>query len=49
MTRNNSAEVIDNNELVVDIYLKPVRTVEFIQVNFYATRTDTNFQEIVGG
>ena len=47
--RNNTAEVIDNNELVVDIYLKPVRTVEFIQVNFYATRTDTNFQEIVGG
>ena len=47
--RNNTAEVIDNNELVVDIYLKPVRTVEFIQVNFYATRTDTRFEEIVGG
>jgi len=46
--RNNSAEVIDNNELVVDIYLKPVRTVEFIQVNFYATRTDTKFEELVG-
>ena len=47
--RNNTAEVIDNNELVVDIYLKPVRTAEFIQVNFYATRTDANFQELVGG
>lgn len=47
--RNNTAEVIDNNELVVDIYLKPVRTVEFIQVNFYATRTDTKFEELVGG
>jgi len=46
--RNNSAEVIDNNELVVDIYLKPVKTVEFIQVNFYATRTDTKFEELVG-
>lgn len=47
--RNNTPEVIDNNELVVDIYLKPVRTAEFILVNFYATRTDTNFQELIGG
>lgn len=47
--RNNTPEVIDNNELIVDIYLKPVRTAEFILVNFYATRTDTNFQELVGG
>jgi hypothetical protein len=47
--RNNTPEVIDNNELVVDIYLKPVRTAEFIRVNFYATRTDANFQELVGG
>jgi hypothetical protein len=47
--RNNTGEVIDNNELVVDIYLKPVKSAEFILVNFYATRTDTNFQELVGG
>ena len=47
--RNNTPEVIDNNELIVDIYLKPVRTAEFILVNFYATRTDTNFQELIGG
>jgi hypothetical protein len=47
--RNNTPEVIDSNELVVDIYLKPVRTAEFILVNFYATRTDTNFEELVGG
>jgi hypothetical protein len=46
--RNNTPAVIDQNELVVDIYLKPVRTAEFILVNFYATRTDTNFQELVG-
>jgi phage tail sheath protein FI len=46
--RNNPPAVIDNNELVVDIYLKPVRAAEFILVNFYATRTDTNFQELVG-
>ena len=47
--RNNTSEVIDQNELVVDIYLKPVRTAEFILVNFYATRTDTNFEELIGG
>ena len=48
-SRNNTTEVIDNNELVVDIYLKPVKSAEFILVNFYATRTDTNFQELAGG
>jgi phage tail sheath protein FI len=48
-SRNNTPEVIDNNELVVDIYLKPVKSAEFILVNFYATRTDTNFQELAGG
>tara|TARA_R110002012_G_scaffold289040_1_gene481945 strand:+ start:1286 stop:3673 length:2388 start_codon:yes stop_codon:yes gene_type:complete len=46
--RNNTPSVIDANELVVDIYIKPTRTAEFILVNFYATRTDANFQELVG-
>jgi len=45
--RNNTPAIIDANELVVDVYLKPVRTAEFILANFYATRTGTNFQEIV--
>lgn len=45
--RNNTPAVIDDNSLVVDIYLKPVRAAEFILVNFYATRTGANFQEIV--
>ena len=45
--RNNTPEIIDQNELVVDIYLKPVRTAEFILANFYATRTNVDFQEIV--
>ena len=47
--RNNTPEVIDQNEMVVDIYLKPVKTAEFILVNFMATRTDANFQELAGG
>ena len=46
--RNNPASVIDQNELRVDIYLKPVRAAEFILVNFYAVNTDVSFQEIVG-
>lgn len=45
---NNTPSVIDQNELVVDIYLKPVRAAEFILVNFYATSTGTNFNEIIG-
>lgn len=45
--RNNTPDVIDNNELKIDIYLKPVRTAEFILVSFYATRTSQNFQELV--
>lgn len=45
--RNNTPDVIDRNEMVVDIYLKPVRTAEFILVNFIATRTGTNLQETV--
>jgi phage tail sheath protein FI len=45
--RNNTPSVIDNNELKVAIYLKPVRTAEFILVDFYATRTDQNFSELI--
>jgi len=46
--RNNTPDVIDNNELKVDIYIKPVRTAEFILVSFYATRTGQDFQELIG-
>ena len=46
--RVNTPEVIDNNELRVDILLKPTRTGEFIIVTFTATRTDANLQEIIG-
>ena len=46
--RNNTPAVIDSNELKVDIYLKPARAAEFILVNFFATRTGTDFSELVG-
>ena len=45
--RNNPPDVIDQNEMVVDIYLKPVRSAEFILVNFYATRTSQDFNELI--
>jgi hypothetical protein len=45
--RNNPPEVIDSNEMKADIYIKPVRTAEFIIVTFTATRTDTNFNELI--
>jgi phage tail sheath protein FI len=44
---NNTPNVIDDNTLVVDIYIKPVRTAEFILVNFYATKTSQNFNELL--
>jgi len=45
--RNNPPDVIDQNEMVIDIYIKPVRSAEFILVNFYATRTGQDFSELV--
>jgi len=44
---NNTPEVIDNNELKVAILIKPVRTAEFILIDFIATRTDANFSEFI--
>lgn len=45
--RNNTPDNIDNGEIVVDIYIKPVKTAEFILVNFIATRTGQNFSELI--
>jgi len=45
--RNNTPLTIDNNELIVDIYIKPVRAAEFILINFIATRTGQDFSELV--
>jgi Phage tail sheath protein subtilisin-like domain/Phage tail sheath C-terminal domain len=47
-TSNNTGEVIDRNEFVGDIYIKPARSINFIQLNFVAVRTGVEFSEIVG-
>ena len=43
---NNTAEVIDKNQFVADIYIKPARTINFIQLNFIATRSNVQFSEV---
>jgi phage tail sheath protein FI len=45
---NNTPEVIDRNEFVGDIYIKPARSINFIQLNFVAVRTGVDFTEVVG-
>jgi|TARA_R100000231_G_scaffold4044_1_gene6971 hypothetical protein len=45
---NNTGEVIDRNEFVGDIYVKPARSINFIQLNFVAVRSGVEFSEVVG-
>jgi len=45
---NNTAAVIDNNEFVADIYIKPARSINFIGLNFVATKTGVDFEEVIG-
>ena len=45
---NNTAQVIDSNQFVGDIYIKPARSINFIQLNFVAVRSGVEFSEIVG-
>ena len=45
---NNTGEVIDRNEFIGDIYVKPARAINFITLNFIATRTGVAFSEVGG-
>ena len=45
---NNTAAVIDNNEFIADIYIKPARSINFIGLNFIATKTGVDFEEVIG-
>jgi hypothetical protein len=45
--RNNTPDVIDNNEMRLSVYIQPVRTAEFILADFIATRTGVNFDELI--
>jgi len=43
---NNNGDVIDRNEFVADIYIKPNKSINFITLNFVATRTGVSFEEV---
>ena len=45
---NNTPEVIDRNEFIADIYIKPTKSINFITLNFIATKTGVSFDESVG-
>ena len=45
---NNTADVVDRNEFKADIFVKPARSINFIQLTFVATRTGVAFEEVVG-
>jgi len=45
---NNTPEVIDTNRFVADIFIQPSRSINFMQLNFIATRTGVSFDEIAG-
>lgn len=47
-TTNNTGEIIDTNQFVADIFVKPARSINFITLNFIAARTSVNFTEIGG-
>ena len=46
---NNTGQVIDTNRFVADIFIKPARSINFITLNFIATRTGVDFSEVAGG
>jgi hypothetical protein len=45
---NNTPAVIDNNEFIADIYIKPTRSINFIGLTFIATKTGVDFEEVIG-
>ena len=47
-TTNNTPQVIDTNQFVGDIYIKPTRSINYIQLNFVAVGTGVDFTTIVG-
>ena len=45
---NNTAAVIDRNEFIANIFIKPARSINYITLNFVAVRTGVDFEEVVG-
>ena len=47
-TTNNTPEVIDRNEFVAELYLKPTRSINYVTVTVTATKTGVDFEEVIG-
>ena len=45
---NNTADVIDRNEFVAEIFVKPTRSINYITITFVATRSGVSFSEVSG-
>ena len=45
---NNTPEVIDRNEFIANIFIKPARSINYVTLNFVAVRTGVDFEEVVG-
>ena len=45
---NNTAEVVDRNEFIANIFIKPARSINYVTLNFVAVRTGVDFEEVVG-
>ena len=45
---NNGSAVVDANRFVADIFIKPTRSINFVTLNFVATRTGISFEELIG-
>ena len=45
---NNTPAVVDRNEFIASIFIKPARSINFVTLNFVAVRTGVEFEEVVG-
>jgi hypothetical protein len=45
---NNTPDIIDRNEFVAEIYIKPARSINYITITFVATKTGVSFAEVTG-
>jgi hypothetical protein len=45
---NNTPSIIDNNQFVASVFIKPARSINYVTLNFVAVRTGVDFDEVVG-
>ena len=45
---NNGAAVVDRNEFIANIFVKPARSINYVTLNFVAVRTGVDFEEVAG-